>query len=514
MPLNLSGFVVPEQKFDGLDEISKNLENRRANEQKMAADKEERTRKEAATRLAYEKYFSSKLNPSNFLTGTNLDDNITKRVFKIKNDVSDMISSGIDESLISTIIAQDVANLAEYSSRAKIINKRIKDALSLIPNKSGYNKLKLEEAARRLAFYNDDGTEKDPSAVDTDANWVLEAITKRPYEVTTDEDLENWLNKQEKQKFYNTIYERDKSGRRKDSKVEVNAYSWAEPDIDEEGFNSRFLVPKYDKAIDEDEKEVYYEYIDKDSKKTGKVRLVDDLLYDQILNDSEATRHWLTGQIINASGGGVDKDGNKLDIKSGRGRIIGRAILYHTLKNKGLGTISDITRDDQPLPHKPSMTIINNQNKVTEANDVIDSYQTLPDGNKDVSTSLSNRKNSEYTTIRSAIFNPRNKTISINGGEFEPIKQARLRIEGVNPDTKLDIFDMMERYNTKGGVSGGRGSKDRGAGDGGIAGGGVNKNNASYYSDEKNVASRKGNIVTYKDGTVWEIKGGVLKLKK
>lgn len=200
--LDLSGFNVKPNQFEGLNQAAATLERNKERDQRLSIEMEG---KQAAT----SKFLTNYLDPKDHLTGTNYDPQIVNGFQNVLQQAQGLASKGASTSDILMAIGPTVSKLNDYSTKAKLVNQQIKDSLGRLKGYQGYNIDALESEAKKAAFMGADGKMKDISSVDPNTDWVTEAVKGNPELVTTSKGLDDFVTKtpmQEATKNITTTY--------------------------------------------------------------------------------------------------------------------------------------------------------------------------------------------------------------------------------------------------------------------------------------------------------------------
>lgn len=439
MGLDVSGFITPEQSFKGLDQVSEMLEMKRHGHEQDHLKEDETKRQEQNKRDASSSFFANYFDDKALFTGTKFDPMNWGLIENGKKQAFDLINKGADRASIFLTLAPLINKIGRYSDNAQKYSALKKGVLDNLKTQKGWNLDRVSRAIDEVTFFNEDGTPRNIDEVDPDkiGDYVQLALRTKQGLADPLGNIGELLRKNDLIHTKATVQKTNAKGGSKLEIGDVSMYDWMQTD------NEGEFVPKFEHALDGDEY-IKFKFSKKD--KEGKVRMLDEKVFDNLIKDDPSYHQALMEQVKSAG----YSDDFKNDLAS---KNAARALAYTDATNYVKGYVAPTLRQKDDPIYRPGITIINQQNKLASASKLIDSYPTLPNGNKDLSTSLNNRYNKEGKNIKeitSVEFNPKDKTISINGGKFEPIKQARFRIEGTNPDAKLDIFDEMERYKHSG----------------------------------------------------------------
>lgn len=227
MAVNTEGFVTPEQSFGGLYKAADTLERRRYREDQLAAQGQSR-RNAAGT------FLNSYLDQKDFLTGTNYDPEIVRRLNEAMQEGAALAQQGADTPTIMMALGPKVQQLNEYSTKAKLIDQQIKNASTKLKQYKGYNTEALADEARRMAFYDQDGKLKDISVVDPNEDWITETVKQHPEKVTTGAGFDDFVAKtplMEESEEIQTM----QSGRKRNVRYDAKRPFWMGLSKDEKG---------------------------------------------------------------------------------------------------------------------------------------------------------------------------------------------------------------------------------------------------------------------------------------
>jgi len=334
--LDLKGFVAPVNNYEGLYQVSNDLER---NKQREALAKD----KAAANQASMAKFLVDYTNPKDFLSGSPTDVETTKGLHGALIYGTQLAAQkGMTHDQLLSVLAPIVGEISQRAITAKNISANIKNSLSDIPETAGYDKMKLEMLARKNAFFNLDGTRKALDEINPNVDYVTETIKTNPTDVTTNKGIDEWLKGQQRVVNSNKVKHYNERGGYDLKNVKTNAYDWAVPDTDIKGVNNRKFVPVYDEATDNGQP-LLHDFPDgKGGFVTAPVRMIKDNLFKTIMANSPGTADWVRGQVMQHIKDYKDADGNPIDINSTQASNIAKAILYDELKTRGLGGMEDV----------------------------------------------------------------------------------------------------------------------------------------------------------------------------
>lgn len=327
---DVRNFVIPESDLSGLNRVTNTYERKNVREAEVQ-------RQQSAKKSASAAFLTNYLNPNDNLTGTPYDPQIVKGFDELLQQGTKLASEGADTNMMMMALSPGVAKLNQYSATAKLIDKRIKDQLAQVPANAGYNRLKLEEFAKKGAFYDNEGKLKDIKSIDPSVDYLTEAIKLHPAEVTTDAAIDEFV--KTSPKFTNTqsVKRINSRGGYEMKKAEVTAPSWAT--VDEEGS----IVPRYNIALEGGKPHSFNFQTGEGTTKEAEIRLMDEKDFDSLMGSNPGIADWVRGQVMRA--------GQGADLNSPQAKNAARAIMYDELKRRGGGGIKDIEETKEaPAP--------------------------------------------------------------------------------------------------------------------------------------------------------------------
>jgi hypothetical protein len=227
MALDLRGFVTEEQTFPGLYKATDTLERRGYRQDQLNLQRE--GKKNAAGN-----FLNNYLDQKDFLTGTNYDPELVRQLQETMQEGAKLASQGADTPTIMMALGPKVKRLHEYSTKAKLIDKTIKDSASKLKMYKGYNTEALTDEAKRLAFYDEKGKLKDISTIDPDQDWLTETVRLHPEKVTSGAGFDDFVAKTpmaESSKEVQTMF----GGVKKNVKYDARTPFWMDIAKDEKG---------------------------------------------------------------------------------------------------------------------------------------------------------------------------------------------------------------------------------------------------------------------------------------
>lgn len=337
------GWVTPPNNYEGLYNISDNI--RKENRNKAAV-----AEKEKAQGASMSKFLTDYLDPKDQLSGSPYDPVITKGFSDILQEGVSLMNQnkGMTTDMLLMALSPKVGKLSVYSQKAKGVNQNIDKRVGEIGENSGYDKAKISQFARQAAFYDENGVLKPLETVDPSVDYVKEVVAKRPYDVTTNRGIDEWMKNLDKNINTTDVVTVSPLGGRKRTKVKVTAPAGFIPEVDESGVATKKFVPQFENAFDNGEP-IIHEFEDASGKKTkAQVRLLDKGLFNRIMSNSPATADWIRGQVMQQGKEFKDANGKPVDINSPQAEMVARAILYDELKSRNVGSMEEIVETKAP----------------------------------------------------------------------------------------------------------------------------------------------------------------------
>lgn len=352
----LNRYVTPEQDFGGLYNLSDKIEKRRFREEQLAE-------REGARSAATGKFLADYLDPKDFLTGTYYDPQIVQGLNDLLVEGAELSRKGADPNMLMMALAPKVNRLSQYSTKAKLLNENLKKQLGYFKPQMGYDIPKLEQEARRTAFFGADGKLKDIDTVDPETDWVSETIKVSPEKVTTDVGIDEFV--KNSPKFVNTkdVTRYTPKGGMERSKVKITSPNWLIPDTDDKGAMTE-LVPRYQIAIDGGNPVMHEFTNEKGQKVQAPVRVLDEGDFKSIMSSNPGIADWVRGQVRLAN--------PDIDLNSPQATNAARAILYDELKRRRPGGIEDVE-----ITKPPQVRNVTNINMPGSGSEINDAYSRI-----------------------------------------------------------------------------------------------------------------------------------------
>ena len=437
--VDVNNFIIPEQSFRGLEKVADTYKIKNVREAEMK-------RQEQARKSASATFLRNYLDPKDNLTGTNYDPQIVQGFDDLLQEGIKLANEGADNNMIMMALSPKVAKLNQYSVTAKGISQRIKDQLAQIPMNSGYEKQKLEQLAKRTAFYNENGELRDIETIDPNVDYVTETIRLHPEQVTNDAALDKFI--KESPKFINTkkVKTINSRGGSEMRRAKVTAPSWAI--VDDEGN----IVPNYEVAMENGQPH-NFDFTEGGKATTSQIRLMNEKDFDSLMSNNPGIADWVRGQVVLAGGG--------TNLNTPQAKNAARAILYDELKRRVGGGIEVI--EEQKAAPAPRITIHTGGggNKKDDIVWDLTEYEDVPGGGKNLTVPFQGYTvtaiGGEKFLAKNVIYYPASKTFKITeytgrDAKGEPTgettktvsaKTFRQNIQGMNPGTDMKPFDAL-----------------------------------------------------------------------
>lgn len=216
--------IGPALDFSELNRAFENQRRDRLARDQMKAEQQQRAESRKAGTASFLKSYIKQDDFNN--TGTIYDGQITTDTQALINEGAKMIAQGADEAQLMLALGPKVAQIAQYSKKAKLINDQImQSAQKLKEQDKGYNYDELIKAARENAFQDTDPTtgaktRRPVDKLDDQTDWIAESIRKDPSRVTTTAALDELVDKSPMEEYSREV-QTSHMGRGKLSKYEA-----------------------------------------------------------------------------------------------------------------------------------------------------------------------------------------------------------------------------------------------------------------------------------------------------
>lgn len=372
MSLDVKGFVTPEQNFEGMYRTADTMRENKLLQERKAQQEYERQKEEKGKTAASMRYFANYLDPKDRYTGTYYDPKMNELLGDALSQAYDLAGKGAGEVEILTAISPLVNKANIYQQKAKMYSDGKKQFLDSLKQQKGYNTANLGKYMDEVAFDGQNIDDVDPTDI---LGFANKAFQKYGSQITTDEALNDYIKKLPTSQITSDVISYNSRGGRQRNKAMIDM-----PNIfqqEEENGVSTF-VPKYDKATDFGEDIVGTFEDGKGGKVDAPVRLLDEKVFDSIINDNPAIKHRVESMVQDALNSGEYKDGkgNVLSLTSPQAKNLGRALLYDELKNKS-EIKRNIIQETKPAQVR-NTTVVNMPGGATQQQITGNEFDRLP----------------------------------------------------------------------------------------------------------------------------------------
>lgn len=455
MPLDLSGFDIPEQKFEGLYKLADTIRENKLLAQKQAAAEAEaakEAKKEEQTRITLgNAYLDDKFDKKKYATGNFGDDEFLNKELddtytKLQNQL--ITNKGMDVNQLRVLAKGSADNIWNQKTKLSEVNQFAERIKKENENKPGVDSEAIYNNVRNHYLRGADGNLKaDFSDVKLDQNDLPAILMKG-----------NVFNQQSFDKF---VKESGKESRTLDITKKVGNRTVAEkirtnaPNsfVPEQEGDQTIFVPKYEIATLGDAPVMHT--IIKDGKPEEKaIRMVDEDVYNQFTPEMKGFIEQESQKYISqASQSGKTPDPTQI-------HQFQKALGYHLLENssKLSNRAEKITSDKTNItinaPSENKLAKIQTKNDLFTA---LDTEQPDTEGNLDVTGYLPDVK--AYGQIKagqgvSVKLNPTKKQVTVidadNVSHVMPFSKFVSTIQTANTKDDREFISMMGGYKGKG----------------------------------------------------------------
>lgn len=319
MALDISGFVAPEQKFEGLYKIGEGIAKQKALTGK--------------TRGTLQSTLKFMLDPSKYYTQTVADQQINKKLFEATQAAYDYIDQNPtgQEYQLKAYMNPYIQELVDYSWKAKNANKAIQEAKKNLDPKY-YDVSKFSEEANNKIFFNPDGSPKDAATLEF-GDVVSDVLGNKP-EIARSTFLDEWVKGQPTITVDTEKEFGSRPGTVTKKKIKITAPSYTIPEVDEQNnpvvdeFGRGKVQPRYDIAMDG------YEKITHDGKP---IKVLTDADYNAILRQHPSAIPFINAQLKQHLPEYRDEKGESIQLGDPRADLIAKNILWEELNRRGAG---------------------------------------------------------------------------------------------------------------------------------------------------------------------------------
>ncbi len=367
MPLDLSGFVSPEQNFGGLYKVSQNL-------RQETAQNEAEQRRLQAGKAASSKFLVDYLDQEQFLTGTPQDPYTVKKVSDLLKEGAALIEQGVDNNQLLMALSPKVGRLSQETQTLKQINEQKKQAIEALKSNPAVDIGKFSNAFDEIYFEPDEmgGTKlKDISKLDPSKKYADEILnTKSVYNPTGFDEFVKGAGKVSDRK---SLTVKDSKGALSKKDMKLVSPPFMEPEYENVNGNQVFtreFVPKHELAIDE-EKPIIGKFMNKEGRQVdAQIRLLDRGVFNNLPKNALAYVMQEAKQYANEEG---------IPVTDKKVELFARALAYDALKNSGKQKTEaeEIVVQNEAPAAKISLTVNNKGGKEGEELPTIDIWTDL-----------------------------------------------------------------------------------------------------------------------------------------
>ena len=337
MPLDISGFVAPEQKFEGLYKIGE--EAGKEKEKKVAAAAEAKVKADA-NKKKMATTLKSLMDDKDLYSGTLYDPQINKKFYEAYAKGNEFIEQNpnANEVQLTAQMIPYLRDLSSYSIGAKTGKSYIENTMKSIPDDAGIDKQKLQEDVVNTVYKNPDGTIKNVIDLPTSPyeNPVPQMLSASPEKYATTKFMDEWIGKQkdETRSFKVKTGATGGGGRLKETEVTVTGKPYMQPKMvngklvtDENGFGE--LEPRHDIA-QEAKQDITID--------GTPVKITTDQDYNDYMTHHPNAPLWIEGQLNSHLKDYKDKTGKDIAPNSPQADLVRKSILWNYLDSKSGGT--------------------------------------------------------------------------------------------------------------------------------------------------------------------------------
>ena len=337
MALDLSGFTIPEQKFEGLYKIGEELAAQKkaeaaakAAEAKAAEDAAKELKTNQAANLMWLK---NSTDPKAYLTGAPTDKEIIdlfSQAFEKGNQLQ-LDNPGISTSQLAQAMTPYISDLSQQGIISKNANKAITDATSKL-NSKYYDINRANELLRQNTFYSKDENgnlvKKDLSEVQLTPDLFQNVLKEHGSEIMNSQAIVDALKSMPKGTTEITVPLKGGKGM---TTTRMSYSPWQQVTKDGK------VVPREETAMDIDENGKASPLIHNGEE----VKVVPDDVYQTVVSVKPETEDWLNSQLhLHAKEYGLDIN----DTESPQAVIFKKKLLYDALNPLSAGQYKKATK--------------------------------------------------------------------------------------------------------------------------------------------------------------------------
>jgi len=450
MALDLSGFVTPEQKFEGLYKLGEQLAEKR---------KEEAATKLAQQKLTLEREKAKSDDVKGFLS--DLQKMVDpKDYFSVRtinslgnaySKIADAANKGASTNALRMLAVPVVNDIIKEDTVRNYINTNLEKSLSNF-DKNNYDIAKLKQAVLNKIYKNPDGTDKNVDEIDFNENVFNDVLQNEGYDIVNSEAILKGIKEAPNTTVSVERTYKDKSGKEVSSLFETQMKPWEMYDKEKNK-----IVPRSMIAMDNNQPILH---------EGSPVNIVPDEVYIDFIRKNKANKDFLDAQAKlhldeyskqQMPTAGVPPESSKIDINSPQAELVKKAILYDVLYQNKTGGIKRKEETKYPTPTKEGSKYggYGTKSEAEEAYDRDALHSTLDkqapkDNYYDVSEYVIPYKyGSKRFAKNGLMYNPSTKTFKLNlvdadGNALPPkelgFKEVYSQIKTSNPKDDMNFF--------------------------------------------------------------------------
>jgi len=444
MALDLSGFTIPEQKFEGLYKLGEELAAQRkaeaaakAAEAKAAKDAAKELKANQAANLMWLK---NATDPKAYLTGAPTDSEIIDlfaEAFQKGNQLQ-LENEGMSTSQLAQAMSPYISNLAQQGIISKNANKAITDATAKL-NPKYYDINRANELLRQSTFYKKDEkgnlVKRDLSEVQLTPDLFQNALKEYGSEIVNSQSVVDALRNMKAGSKEITV---PLKGGGKTTIMQSYA-PWQQ--ITDDGR----VVPREEIALDTDESGKRFPML----LNGEQIKIVPDDVYNTIVSSKPEAEDWLNSQLhLYAPKFGLDIN----DTTSPQAMIFKKKLLYDTLNPLSSGDVKKATTIPAPKTSvgRGSSADRDKEQKRTRLADTLNNRNVDAGGYIDVTDIFPGYKYGKKSFGRNGVkYNPDTQKFKLTvidedgstSEEEKPFNEVVTILQGSNSDKNLDFLD-------------------------------------------------------------------------
>ena len=461
MALDLSGFTIPEQKFEGLYKLGEELAAQRKAKQD-AKIAEAKAAKDAADKLQANEDLNTKLlyeslDPNKWLTGDPTDEEMLFEIKRIKDSGTKFLSAnkGASSSQLRQFMYDPISQLAQKQILIKKVDENIKDQLGKL-NPNIYD---INEATRKMKekfFYKEDAdgnlVKKETNEIRIDPAAYDEVFKEYGHELINAKGVLNVINKLPKTQTTTQVG---------NTTTTVSLSPWQQVTKDGK------IVPKLEPATEMDENNQPIELKDDNG---NIINVVPDETYNTIIAYAPETDDYLNAQLNLVS----SELGREVDPDSQEGILYKKKLLTELITQTGGGKFSKTTKTYRPRTSRGgggSSADRDKAQKRTRLADTVNNRAVDADGYVDVTDIFPGYKYGKKSFGRNGVkYNPDTQKFKLTvideddktSEEEKPFNEVVTILQGSNSDKNLDFLDgFLEAKPRAQGAKGTKGTKNK-----------------------------------------------------